>query len=118
MKVWLDDKCDVIGSDRETPEGWVGVKTAHEAITLLDAGKVTEISLDHDLSEQPKDNGNQVLLHIEKRVVEEGFSPPIIHVHTANLSARQKMELGVKSIERLAAKNKESKGDIEGPLDR
>ena len=110
VKVWLDDKCDIIGSERETPAGWVGVKTAQEAITLLDSGKVTEISLDHDLSLKKKDNGYEVLLHIEQKVISDrNCRPPIIHIHTDNPSARIKMKLAVESIRRLAAMNVASK---------
>jgi hypothetical protein len=42
VKVWLDD-------EREAPEGWVHVRTPEEAIELLRAGEVEELSLDHDL---------------------------------------------------------------------
>jgi len=43
MKVWLDDL-------RSMPEGYdVHVTTAMEAIRYLETGKITEISLDHDL---------------------------------------------------------------------
>jgi hypothetical protein len=42
MRVWLDDR-------RPTPEGWVRVRTPEEAIELLRAGGVGELSLDHDL---------------------------------------------------------------------
>lgn len=103
MKVFLDDK-------RDAHEGWVRVHSAKEAIDLLDTGNVEEISLDHDLSLKKRDSGYEVILHIERKVVaDRNFRPPIIHIHTANPSARQKMELGVKSIKRLAARNKERK---------
>ena len=42
MRVWLDDA-------PAAPEGWVHVRTPEEAIDLLRAGAVEEISLDHDL---------------------------------------------------------------------
>lgn len=42
LKVWLDDV-------RPAPPGWTHVKTAEEAITLLDTEEVVELSLDHDL---------------------------------------------------------------------
>lgn len=47
LRVWLDD--DLI--DREAPEGWVHVTTSQAAIELLDTGRVIELSLDHDLSD-------------------------------------------------------------------
>lgn len=94
MKVYLDD-------ERETPEGWIRVYWPDEAIELLRSGKIAEISLDHDLGDDDRGTGYDVILWIEEQVVTSGFVPPKIHVHTANVSARQKMEQGVKSILRL-----------------
>ena len=45
--------------------------------------------------------GYDVILWIEKEVVEDGFVPPKIFVHSANVSARKKMELGVEKIIQL-----------------
>jgi hypothetical protein len=45
LRVWLDDDLE----DRAAPEGWTHVTTAADAIALLDAGDVVEVSLDHDL---------------------------------------------------------------------
>jgi hypothetical protein len=42
VRVWLDDR-------RAAPEGWVHVRTPEEAIDLLRAGGIEELSLDHDL---------------------------------------------------------------------
>ena len=94
MKVYLDD-------ERPTPPGWIGVRWPEEAIHLLEAGGVSEISLDHDLGDDERGTGYTVLLWIEKAVATRGFMPPRIHIHTANASARSKMMLGVASIERL-----------------
>ncbi len=95
MKLYLDD-------EREAPPGWHLVKTSDEAIEFLKGGSVTEISLDHDLGDDESGTGYDVILWIEKTVVEEGFIPQKIHIHTANSSARVKMELGVKKIIQLA----------------
>lgn len=91
MKVYLDD-------EREAPEGWIRVYWPEEAIEYLKTGEVSEISLDHDLGDDERGTGYDVILWIEKAVYTEGFKPPIIHVHTSNASARKKMELGVRSI--------------------
>ena len=96
MKVYLDD-------ERETPEGWVRVYWPHEAIELLKTGKVEEISLDHDLGDDEKGTGYDVVTWVEEAVVTQGFTPPIMRVHSANSSARQKMELGIKAIEKYKA---------------
>ncbi len=50
LRVWLDD--DLV--DRRAPEGWVHVTTAWEAMRLLNAGRVVELSLDHDLSDDER----------------------------------------------------------------
>lgn len=91
MKVYLDD-------ERDTPEGWVRVYWPADAIDLLKTGKVQEISLDHDLGDDDRGTGYDVVLWIEEQVIDNEFNPPIVHVHTANVSARQKMEAGVANI--------------------
>jgi hypothetical protein len=71
-------------------------------VPALDGG-VDELSLDHDLGDDEHGTGYDVLLWVEEAVVNRGFAPPRIRVHSANVSARQKMEAAVSSIERLAA---------------
>lgn len=95
MKVYLDD-------ERRTPEGWTRVYWPDEAIALLQTGNVTEISLDHDLGDDEKGTGYDVVLWIEEAVYTEEFSPPVINVHSANSSAREKMEAGIRNIYRKA----------------
>jgi len=97
MKVYLDD-------ERQTPEGWERVYWPDEAIALLKTGKVTEISLDHDLGDDDRGTGDDVVLWLEEKVVVDKFKAPKIRVHSANSSARQKMEAGIKSIEEKSAK--------------
>ncbi len=93
MKVFLDDA-------RETPPGWVRVFWPEEAIALLRTGQVTEISLDHDLGDDPRGTGYDVILWIEEAVMTLNFVPPKITVHSSNASARHKMQLGIESIRR------------------
>ncbi|MFO1493327.1 MAG: cyclic-phosphate processing receiver domain-containing protein [Lysobacterales bacterium] len=97
MRVYLDD-------ERTTPDGWVRVYWPAEAIELLERGCVTEISLDHDLGDDDRGTGYDVVLWIEEAVATRDFQPPLIHVHSANTSAREKMLAGVRTIERLARK--------------
>jgi len=101
MKVFLDD-------ERQTPEGWTRVYWPDEAIALLKSGKVTEISLDHDLGDDERGTGYDVILWIEQSVVEDGFQPPHMKVHSANSSARLKMQAGINSIQRRLSKNTEA----------
>jgi hypothetical protein len=96
MKVYLDD-------ERTTPEGWHRVYWPDEAIRLLETGQVTELSLDHDLGDDERGTGYDVVLWIEEAVITRGFSPPKISVHSTNSSARQKMEMGIQTINRHAA---------------
>ena len=98
MKVYLDD-------ERETPAGWRRVYWPDEAIALLKTGNVTDISLDHDLGDDERGTGYDVLLWIEGAVVLRGFDPPAMRVHSANSSARLKMEAAIASILRHAEQN-------------
>jgi len=97
MNVYLDD-------ERQTPIGWHRVYWPNEAIELLKTGKVEEISLDHDLGDDDHGTGYDVVLWIEKEVFTANFNPPIIKVHSANTSARDKMELGIRSIYKKSGK--------------
>ena len=96
MRVYLDD-------ERPTPDGWVRVYWPSEAIALLETGQVLELSLDHDLGDDARGTGYDVVLWIEEAVALRGFRPPKIGVHSANASAREKMLAGIQSIERLFA---------------
>jgi hypothetical protein len=98
MKVYLDD-------ERPTPEGWIGVRWPEEVISLLRTGQVEELSLDHDLGDDARGTGYDVVLWIEEAVVVSGFQPPRIKVHSANASARAKMLAGIAAINRLAERN-------------
>ena len=91
MKVFLDDI-------RKPPPGWVQVKWPTEVIEILKSGQITELSLDHDLGNDKRGTGYDVLLWIEEQVITQGFNPPKIRIHTANVSARQKMEAAVNRI--------------------
>lgn len=96
MKIYLDD-------ERPTPNGWVRAYWPSEVIELLERGGVIEVSLDHDLGDDQRGTGYDVILWIEEAVATCGFNPPKIVVHSANTSARTKMELGIESIQKLAS---------------
>ena len=55
MKVYLDDT-------RPAPPGWILVRWPEEAIALLEAGEVTDLSLDHNLGDDECGTGYDVLL--------------------------------------------------------
>ena len=99
LRVFLDD-------ERVTPEGWVRVYWPNEAIDLLKTNAVAEISLDHDLGDDQRGTGYDVVLWIEEAVALHDFKPPKISVHSANSSARQKMEAGIRAIEQRVSTSK------------
>jgi hypothetical protein len=94
IKVFLDDEWVL-------PDGWIHVRTPLEAIEILKTGSVTEISLDHDLGDDAGGTGYDVILWIEAAVATQDFVPPKMTVHSANPSASQKMEEGIRSICRI-----------------
>ncbi|MFM4846631.1 cyclic-phosphate processing receiver domain-containing protein [Aeromonas caviae] len=98
MKMYLDD-------ERETPAGCVRVFWPDEAIAWLKTGAVTAISLDHDLGDDNRGTGYHVILWIEKEVITNPFIPPLIRVHSANVSALSKTELGIMAINDFLAKS-------------
>ncbi|MCL9657668.1 hypothetical protein L2088_23435 [Pseudomonas protegens] len=98
MKIYLDD-------ERQTPPGWIRTYWPDEVIALLEAGGVEQISLDHDLGDDARGTGYDVILWIEEAVALQGFCPPQIHIHSANTSAVEKMRAGVQAINRLARDN-------------
>lgn len=98
MKIFLDDL-------REPPIGWIRVEWPEEVVQHLETGKVTDLSLDHDLGDDECGTGYDVLLWIEQQVALNKFKPPRIAVHSANSSARIKMALAISKIEQLVALN-------------
>ena len=96
MKVYLDD-------ERMEPQGWIRTYWPDEVIELLQTGGVTELSLDHDLGDDERGTGYDVLLWLEEAVVLRGFVPPArIVIHSANASVWTKMCQAIDSIARQA----------------
>lgn len=98
MKIFLDDV-------RTPPDGWILVNWPQQAINYLKTNKVTEISLDHDLGDDSIGTGYDVVTWIEEQVMLHGFVPPKITVHSANVSAKSKMEMGIAKIMSVAHTN-------------
>lgn len=92
MKLYLDDI-------RTAPEGWTRVYWPDEAIALLQQGNVTDISLDHDLGDDSRGTGYDVVKWIEEAVITRGFVPPQIIIHSANPVGRDRMQRGIDAIE-------------------
>lgn len=96
MKIYLDD-------ERKTPNDWVRTFWPQEVIELLKSKSVSQLSLDHDLGDDERGTGYDVILWIEEAVFKRGFIPPEkIMVHSSNSSARIKMDAGIDSIRRLS----------------
>lgn len=91
MRLYLDD-------ERPTPAGWISCRWPTDVIARLQAGGVTEISLDHDLGDDVRGTGYDVLVWIERAVYHDGFEPPIMRVHSANPAGRQRMEAAIRQI--------------------
>lgn len=71
MRLWVDDL-------RPAPEGWEWVKSSAQAILVIKTGRVTEMSLDHDLGGD--DTTRPVVLYM----CEFGPWPDRVYVHSAN----------------------------------
>lgn len=92
MKIYLDDV-------RPTPEGYTHCYWPDEVIHLLKTQEVSEVSLDHDLGDDAKGTGYDVLAWIEKEVYTNNYTPPpVIKVHSSNPIARQRMLAAIESI--------------------
>lgn len=94
MKIFLDD-------ERTPPEGWTLVRWPEDVIELLKKEDVTDLSLDHDLGDDDHGTGYNVVLWVEEAVATTDYVPPRMKVHSANSSARIKMESGINSIQRF-----------------
>ncbi|WP_373372107.1 cyclic-phosphate processing receiver domain-containing protein [Nannocystis bainbridge] len=94
MRLWLDD-------ERPAPPGWLPVRWPDEVVALLQTGAVAELSLDHDLGDDARGTGYDVVRWIEEAVATRGFVPPALAVHSANTAARARMEAGIAAIARL-----------------
>lgn len=97
VKLWLDD-------ERPEPDGWVCVKTAREAIKILSERNVIEVSFDHDLGDTnivDCGTGYDAISWLEFQVMtDDTFPIPVVHIHTANASARIKMSFAARNIDR------------------
>lgn len=95
LKVYLDD-------ERPVPEGWILARWPAEVIALLELGVVNTISLDHDLGDDVRGTGYDVLTWIEEAVSTRGFKAPEILIHTANPPAMKRMMDAVEKIKKIS----------------
>jgi hypothetical protein len=111
LRVWLDD--DLV--DRRAVDGWVHLVTAREVCFALLTGRVVELSLDHDLSDDRRfGKGRQVIDFIEEQQEVHGRSlwpRDGIRIHTANPAGRKQMAETIRS---RASKHLEVEESVEG----
>lgn len=94
IDLWLDDIRD---PERHGYIGWTWVKTADEAIALLQTGRVRSASLDHDLTveqtlgrQSSEPTGYTVVCWMER----EGVWPSGgVKVHSQNPAGRARMQV-------------------------
>lgn len=90
LRVWLDD--DPV--DRAPGVGWLQVFSAWEAIGLLATGRVSELSLDHDLADDDRaGRGRDVTYWLaEEQGLGRIWWPAGLHIHTANPAGNPVMD--------------------------
>jgi len=89
MKLYVDDL-------RRCPDGWKLARTITDAISHLYAGRVDEISLDHDIAFI---RGTDIRMHKEAfmsvayfmAIMPVELRPSKVRIHTANVDAGWKM---------------------------
>ena len=101
MRLWHDDI-------REGPDGWVWARTNAEAKTYLATGTVEIASLDHDLGYEgvhlpadPDELTDVLIAHhdpnaetgldLVRWMIDTGFVPPVIRIHSWNPAGAQAM---------------------------
>ena len=100
MKIYLDDI-------RNTPDGWVRCYWPNEVLSLMDTYLVEEISLDHDLGDDSRGTGYDVLLRMEEmsRFGQLKYLPKIT-IHSANPVGKQKMLIAINKIKDFYEQNR------------
>lgn len=86
MKLWVDD-------ERPMPDGYdIHVKTYEEAIKVLSEGKVTHISLDHDLGYLGYEkNGHDIAKWIEEKAFKKEIPEMTFSIHSQNPVGRRRI---------------------------
>lgn len=80
------------------PPGWTRVKTASEAINLLETEEVSEMSLDHDLGPPESGTGYDVAVYLEERAYHGTILCGKIYVHSQNPVGRQKILAAIEKV--------------------
>lgn len=97
MRIYLDD-------ERQTPEGFIRCYWPDDVIKLLSEhwNDIEEVSLDHDLGNDLRGTGYNVVLWVEQYVHEnKPCHMPRWRVHSQNVSGKEKMNAGLRNIMRM-----------------
>lgn len=78
----------------------IHIKTAQEAIKLIEQGNVKKISLDHDLGEPENGTGYDVAKKIEMLAFFGKIQPIEWAIHSANPIGRQNMQKAMENAEK------------------
>lgn len=85
----------------------MGATTAAEAIAILEAGGIEEVSLDHDLGPPEAGSGYDVACWIEQ-AAHEGLTPPMRwNIHSANPVGMQRMTAALTNADRFWSSGRE-----------
>lgn len=95
IRLWLDDLRLMPGSFNRR------AKTADEAIEILKTGKVSKISLDHDLGPEEAGTGYDVASWIEEAAYNGELPKLEWAIHSANPVGVQNMRRALQSAERF-----------------
>lgn len=98
MKIYIDDV-------RQEPDGWVRCYWPDEVLQLCELAHVEAVSLDHDLGDDERGTGYDVLRTLEEWAHSDDEEvrdrvPPTLKVHSANVAARARMESAIAAIQR------------------
>ena len=104
IRLWVDDQ-------RQPPSDYnAHAKTFEEAMAYLKSGRVSVISLDHDLGEEK--TGYDIAKWIEEKAFHGEIRPIIWFVHAANPPGAQLIRLAMSKADEYWGRNRET-GKVE-----
>jgi hypothetical protein len=98
IHLWLDDIRDPVDYGM-SDEDFVWIKNYSEAVKLIETGRVTWISFDHDLGEEK--TGYDIAKYIEEKVYSGAIKCPEWKIHSGNPVGRANIELAMRSAKRF-----------------
>ncbi|CCB89098.1 cyclic-phosphate processing receiver domain-containing protein [Simkania negevensis] len=101
MRVFLDDELEALERKKLARGFDTWVTTAAEAIELISTGKVSEVSLDHDLGPEEVGSGYDVAKFIEEKAFLNEIPRLKWHVHSANPVGRKRMTAALTNADRF-----------------